>query len=48
MGLSERNKREDNLCIVGEIIEKFDRENRMGFITFIDIEKPRTEFIEGS
>ena len=32
-------RREDNLYMVREVIEKYDRENRTGFITFIDIEK---------
>ena len=38
-GFSSRRRAEDNIYIVWEIIEKYDRENITGFITFIEIEK---------
>ena len=38
-GLSARRMGEDNLCIVREIIKKINKENKTGFITFLDIEK---------
>ena len=39
-GFSSRRRAEDNIYIVREIIEKYDRENKTGCITFIEIEKP--------
>ena len=38
-GFRSGRRGEDNLYIVREIIEKYNRENRTGFITFLDIEK---------